>query len=285
MKYFNYLTGFKMISKNFENLFKNKARKPEKDILTDFHMDVAKSLQDVIEIIILKICDYISKKKLSKNLCLAGGVALNCVANSKILKSKLFESMWIQPASGDAGGAIGAALLFWHKELKNKKEIFSIGKDRMNGSYLGPMYSNNEIKEDLDNLNAKYKYFNDSELIKVSAHKLTNGNVIGWFQGKMEFGPRSLGCRSILADPRNSEMQKKLNLKIKFRESFRPFAPSITIESLTKWFDINCESPYMLLTSDILSKHKLPINKSDEKLFGNKKTKCFKIKYTSCNTC
>jgi len=272
VNYFNFITGLTMINKKFEDLFKQKRRMPEREKINQFHMDIARSIQDVIELIILKMSKYILKKYDQQNLCIAGGVGLNCVANSKVLKSNLFKNLWIQPASGDAGGAIGAALYFWHNELNNDRNTNN--EDKMKGSYLGPQYTNNEIKNILDSLGANYEFISeDDKLINITANKLKDGYVIGWFQGKMEFGPRSLGSRSILADPRNEAMQKKLNLKIKYRESFRPFAPAILKENLREWFDINIDSPYMLLVSNILNKHRIKITEKENKLFGIEKLK------------
>ena len=268
MKYFNYATGLKMINKKFENLFGQKTRNPEKDLLTQFHMDIAASIQAVTEEIILKLTASLSKEIKSKNLCMAGGVALNCVANGKILKNNIFENIWIQPAAGDAGGSLGAALAFWHKELGNKRIINSNNKDQMKGSYLGPSFKNIEIEEMLKSLNANYEKQDDENLISLVANELKNEKTVGWFQGRMEFGPRALGARSIIADPRSEKMQKELNLKVKFRESFRPFAPSVLREDLNHWFDLNCDSPYMLLVSNVKKNIQIPMRESDKKLFG-----------------
>jgi len=270
LKYFDYATGLKMINKKFESLFQKKTRESESEKLTQFHMDIAASIQVVIEEIVLKIVSALADEYKSKNLCLAGGVALNCVANGKILKSGLFENIWIQPASGDAGGSLGAALAYWFKELKKERRANHI-TDKMRGSYLGPNFTNKEIEKSLNSLKAKYEKFEDDRLLSIIAEELKNEKTVGWFQGKMEFGPRALGARSIIADPRSSKMQKELNLKIKFRESFRPFAPSILKEDLNQWFEINNDSPYMLLVAKVREKHKIKISKSDEKLFGIKK--------------
>ena len=229
--FFEYSTGLKMISKRFSKLFGNKARNPEKEKLTQFHMDIASSIQNVTEEIVLKLTMSLSKEYKSRNLCLAGGVALNCVANGKILKNNIFENIWIQPAAGDAGGSLGAALAFWYKELGNKRNPSS-SDDEMRGSYLGPSFYDNQVENTLKSLNAKYTKQNEENLISLIANELKNGKIIGWFQGRMEFGPRALGARSIIADPRSDKMQKKLNLKVKFRESFRPFAPSVLREDL-----------------------------------------------------
>jgi len=200
---------------------------------------------------------------------MAGGVALNCVANGKIYKEKIFEKIWIQPAAGDAGGALGAALGIWHKELK--QERLKPIKDNMNGSYLGPSFSNEEIRNRLTALKATFKKFSEEKLLKITADELSKGKTIGWFQGKMEFGPRALGARSIIADPRSETMQKKLNLKIKYRENFRPFAPTIIREDLSEWFDLDCDSPYMLLVANINNNIKKEMTEDEKKLFGIEK--------------
>ena len=266
MNYFNYATGLTMTNSKFTKLFGQPVRNSEKDELTKFHMDIAASVQCVIEEIILKLTKYLSKEMKSKNLCLAGGVALNCVANGKILKEGIYKNIWIQPAAGDAGGAIGAAIAFWYQELKNKRN--NIGKDQMKGSYLGPSFKDDEIEKSLLSLNAKFKKYNENELIEKIANDLAKGKTVGWFQGRMEFGPRALGARSILADPRNEKMQKELNLKVKYRESFRPFAPSILREDLSKWFQLECDSPYMLLVSDVKKEIQIPMSEHDKNLFG-----------------
>jgi len=266
MKYFDYATGLKMINEKFSKLFGKNVRNPDKDLITQFHMDIASSIQAVIEEIVLRLARSISKDYGSKNLCMAGGVALNCVANGKILKEKIFENIWIQPAASDAGGALGAALALWHKELKNKR-LLPI-KDEMQGSYLGPSFTNDEIEKNLIDLGAAYEKFSDENLIKITAEELSNEKTIGWFQGRMEFGPRALGARSIIADPRSEKMQKILNLKVKFRESFRPFAPSILREDLTDWFELDNDSPYMLLVADVNKSIRREMTEKEKKLFG-----------------
>jgi len=266
MNYFNYATGLTMTNENFSKLFGQPVRNPEKDPLTQFHMDIASSIQCAIEEIVLKMARMLSKNMKSKNLCLAGGVALNCVANGKILKENLFDNIWIQPAAGDAGGSIGAALGFWHHELKKKRT--NISKDQMNGSYLGPSFSDDEVEKVLNSLKANYKKYPENQLIEKIAKELADGKTAGWFQGRMEFGPRALGARSIIADPRNKNMQKELNLKVKFRESFRPFAPSILREDLVNWFELNCDSPYMLLVSNVKNNLQIPMSVEEKKLFG-----------------
>ena len=268
-KYFNYSTGLEMTNTNFSKLFNRSVRKPEVDKLEQFHMDLAASLQEVIEEIVLKMCKHISKEYNINNLCLAGGVALNCVANGKILNSNLFKNIWIQPAAGDAGGSLGSALSAWHCELGNKR--ISNKKDNMKGSYLGSHFSNDEIEERLENEGAKFfKFDTQNEMIKNCAKEISEGKAIGWFQGRMEFGPRALGARSILADPRSETMQKTLNLKVKYRESFRPFAPSVLLEDSNKYFELTSESPYMLLVSYV--KNNLRINPQiEDGLFGIEK--------------
>jgi carbamoyltransferase len=266
MKYFNYTKGLTMTNDKFNSLFKVKNRNSNNERLNQFHMDVAASLQNVLEFIILKLTKNISEKYSIKNLCLAGGVALNCVTNGKILKQKLFDNIWIQPASGDAGGSVGAAYAFWYNKYDSNRVIMN--KDSMEGSYLGPSYSESQIKKDLEKLKAKYQKLKYDEILKVTAKELANGKAVGWFQGRMEFGPRALGNRSIIADPRNINMQKNLNLKVKYRESFRPFAPAILREKLEEWFDLSIDSPYMLQVSSLLDKHCLNMSDEEKKLFG-----------------
>jgi carbamoyltransferase len=268
MKYFDYATDLKMTNKKFEKLFNKKRRIPENEKLTQFHMDMASSIQAVTEEIVLKIAKNIRKEYQIENLCMSGGVALNCVANGKILNEKIFENLWIQPASGDAGGSLGAALAYWHIEKNNKKENVS---DIMCGSYLGPEYSNDQIENDLKKIGAKYKKYEDEEILEITSKLLSDGNAIGWFQGKMEYGPRALGARSIIADPRSEKMQKNLNLKVKFRESFRPFAPAILREKVDEYFNLNQDSPYMLIVSDVKNEIKLEMSEDEKKLFGIEK--------------
>tara|TARA_B100002051_G_C16728137_1_gene636533 strand:- start:273 stop:2108 length:1836 start_codon:yes stop_codon:yes gene_type:complete len=268
MSYFNYATGLTMTNKKFSNLFGYPVRDFNKDKLTQFHMDIASSIQAVTEEIILKLTRSISNDFKIKNLCLAGGVALNCVANGKILKDKIFENIWIQPAAGDAGGSLGAALGYWHRELNKPRENFS---DQMRGSYLGPKFDENKVESSLKKLKAKFKKIDEKSVNQIIAKKLSENKIVGWFQGRMEFGPRALGARSILADPRSEKMQKDLNLKIKFRESFRPFAPSILREDLSKWFELDNDSPYMSLVANIEKSKKLQITDHQEKFFGIEK--------------
>ena len=265
MKYFNYATGLTMTNKKFSDLFGEPARNPKKDLLTQFHMDIASSIQAVTEEIVLKIARNLAEEYKVKNLCLAGGVALNWVANGKILKEKIFDNIWIQPAAGDAGGSLGAALAYWHRELNKPRNEF---KDQMKGAYLGPNFNENIIQKKLDGLKAVFKKKNSKEIISITAKELSNNKTIGWFQGRMEFGPRALGGRSILADPRSEKMQKELNLKIKFRESFRPFAPSVLREDVSEWFDLDYDSPYMLLVSEVNKAKQVKMSDSDKNLFG-----------------
>ena len=264
--YFNYATGLTMINKKFCNLFGQKPRHPEIDKITQFHMDIAASIQIVTEEIILKLVKSIKNDFECENLCLAGGVALNCVANGKIIKENIFKNVWIQPAAGDAGGSLGAALAFWHIDQKNNRKVEI--DDSMQGSYLGPEYSQNQIENILKKIGASFEVLNDDEIIEKTALNLSNGKAIGWHQGRMEFGPRALGSRSILADPRSIHMQKNLNLKVKYRESFRPFAPSILKDKVENWFDLNTESPYMLLVSKVKKDKCLEITSEQNKLFG-----------------
>ena len=252
-KYFNYSTGLTMTNKNFDDLFGKKPRKPETEDITQFHMDIAASIQKVTEKIMLLLAKSLKIEYGIPNLCLAGGVALNCVANGKILQEKIFENIWVQPAAGDAGGSLGAALAFWHIDLNNERK--EISKDNMCGSYLGNEFDNNVIIEKLNEIGANYEKLDQNEIINKTANDLANGKAVGWFQGRMEFGPRALGNRSILGDPRSDTMQKNLNLKVKYRESFRPFAPSILREDLNDWFEMNTDSPYMLFVSDVKKKN------------------------------
>ena len=264
--YFNYSTGLTMTNEKFNTLFGQKPRNSKKEKVKQFHMDIAASIQKVTEEVMIKLAKSIRKEYNIKNLCLAGGVALNCVANGKILKEKIFENIWIQPAAGDAGGSLGAALALWYIDQGNKRTVNF--DDTMKGSYLGTEFKNEEIEEELKSIGANLETFKYEDLINKTAELLSKGNAIGWFQGRMEFGPRALGNRSILADPRNEKMQKNLNLKVKYRESFRPFAPSILREDLSDWFEINVDSPYMLLVADINQNKKIQMTNEQKKLFG-----------------
>ena len=264
--YFNYSTGLTMTNNKFDDLFGKKRRIPDKEKLSQFHMDIAASIQKVTEEIMIKLAKSIRSEYGIKNLCLAGGVALNCVANGKILKEKIFEKIWIQPAAGDAGGSLGAALALWYIEQGNTRVVNS--NDSMNGSYLGPEYSQDQIEKELLLIGANFETLNYENLIDKTAEYLSNEKAIGWFQGRMEFGPRALGGRSIIADPRSEKMQKTLNLKVKYRESFRPFAPSILQEDLSSWFDISTESPYMLFVANVNEKKQIKMTEEQKNLFG-----------------
>jgi carbamoyltransferase len=265
-KYFNYATGLTMTNDKFNELFGQKPRNPKTEQITQFHMDIASSVQKITEVIMIKLAKDIRNEYGIKNLCLAGGVALNCVANGKILKEKIFENIWIQPAAGDAGGSLGAALALWHIEQGNKRIVSE--NDSMKGSYLGCEFDQQQIEKELNSLGANFQTFEYDNLIDETAEFLANEKAIGWFQGRMEFGPRALGGRSILGDPRSNKMQKNLNLKVKYRESFRPFAPSVLREDTNTWFDINVDSPYMLLVADINPNKKIEMTSEQEKLFG-----------------
>ena len=267
-EYFDYATGLKMTNEKFHKLFGQNPRDPKNEKLTQFHMDIASSIQSVTEEVMTTLITSLRKEYNIKNLCLAGGVALNCVANGKILEKNIFDNIWIQPAAGDAGGSLGAALALWYLELK--KERSSI-KDEMQGSYLGPSYSQSEIENQLNKINANFKILDENEIIEKTSESLKNGDAVGWFQGRMEFGPRALGGRSILGDPKSSTMQKNLNLKVKYRESFRPFAPSVLREDVNQWFNLNEDSPYMLIVADILDNRKIVMTDDEKKLFGIEK--------------
>ena len=264
--YFNYATGLTMTNNKFHKLFGQKPRDPKKEELTQFHMDIASSIQKVTEEIMIKLAKGIRNEYGIKNLCLAGGVALNCVANGKIIKEKIFDNVWIQPAAGDAGGSLGAALALWYIEQGNTRVVTE--NDSMKGSYLGCEFDQQQIEKELNFLGANFQTYKYENMIDKTAEFLANEKAIGWFQGRMEFGPRALGGRSILGDPRSDKMQKNLNLKVKFRESFRPFAPSILREDLSEWFDLKIDSPYMLLVSDINTEKKIEMTEVQKKLFG-----------------
>ena len=265
-KYFNYATGLTMTNDKFHHLFGQKPRDPKKEKLTQFHMDIAASIQKVTEEIMIKLSRSIRNEYNIKNLCLAGGVALNCVANGKILKEKIFDNIWIQPAAGDAGGSLGAALALWHIDQDNVRKINS--NDSMKGSYLGSEFSQDQIEKELNSIGAHFETVDYDSLIDQTSDYLSKEKAVGWFQGRMEFGPRALGGRSILGDPRSDKMQKNLNLKVKYRESFRPFAPSVLREDLSNWFEINIDSPYMLLVSNISDQKKIEMTDEEKKLFG-----------------
>ena len=268
-KYFNYATGLTMTNDKFHKLFGAKPRNPENEEITNFHMDIAASIQKVTEEIMIKLAKGVRNEYGIKNLCLAGGVALNCVANGKILQEKIFDNIWIQPAAGDAGGSLGAALALWHIDQGNERLLNAT--DNMKGSYLGTEFTQNEIEDELVSLGANFQTFNYDDLINKTADLLSNEKAIGWFQGRMEFGPRALGGRSIIGDPRSDKMQKNLNLKVKYRESFRPFAPSVLRQDLSEWFDLNVDSPYMLLVANIKPNKKIEMSNEQKKLFGIEK--------------
>jgi carbamoyltransferase len=264
--YFNYATGITMINKKFSDLFGEPTRKPNSDKLTQFHMDIAASIQAVTEEVVLAITRLLAKEHNIPNLCMAGGVALNCVANGKIQRDKAFKNVWIQPASGDAGGAIGCALALWHGELNKPRKVNP--KDSMKGSYLGPMYENDSIKKELLGCGAKFYSVTDDEMIEKTSQALADGKAVGWFQGRMEFGPRALGNRSILGNASFEKMQKTLNLKVKYRESFRPFAPSVLIEDVKDWFELDSDSPYMLLVDNVKKEKCIEVSEKEKLLFG-----------------
>ena len=269
MKYFDYATGLTMTNDKFNKLFEGVPRKPE-GIITQKEMDLAASVQKVTEEVIIKSATFLAKETKEKNLCLAGGVALNCVANGVLIKKKIFNKIWIQPAAGDAGGALGAALAVWYLYY-NKERKINEKSDSMKGSYLGPEYSPTEIKSQLVSCGANFQIFDEDEILNRVANYLENGKTIGWMEGRMEFGARSLGARSIIADPRSPTMQKQLNLKIKYRESFRPFAPSVLSEHANEWFEHNSQSPYMQIVTNLKKKKRLKVSKKDEQKFGIEK--------------
>ncbi len=265
MKYFDYSVGLKMTSNKFHSLFGGPPRKPESE-LTQKEMDLARSVQEVTEEIVVKIAKNVVKETNKKNLCLAGGVALNCVANGKLLRSELFDNIWIQPAAGDAGGAVGSALAVWHLYLKKSRSVNK--NDSMKGCYLGPEFNDSFIGQFLDKNDYKYKKMNQEPLFDKVADLINDDKVVGWFDGRMEFGPRALGGRTIIGDARSSKMQKTMNLKIKYRESFRPFAPSVLAEEISNYFDINTESPYMLLVANVKKEKQIKMSNEQSGYFG-----------------
>jgi len=266
MSYFNYATGLTMTTNKFNDLFGGPPRGPEAE-LTQREMDLAASIQKVTEDVVLEISKNIRRETGESNLCLAGGVALNCVANGVLLREKIFDNIWIQPAAGDAGGALGAALSAWYLHC-NGERVISSQNDAMKGSYLGPEYTNTEIENELITCGAIYKKLSENDLIEEVASALAKEKAIGWMQGRMEFGPRALGGRSIIADPRSPTMQKQLNMKVKYRESFRPFAPSVLSENVSEWFEIDAASPYMLLVAGVKKDKRCTMSPEEEKLFG-----------------
>jgi carbamoyltransferase len=270
MKYFNYCQGLTMTGAAFDKLFDGPPRKPEAE-LTQREMDLARSVQEVTEMAMLRMARHVHKETGEKNLCLAGGVALNCVGNGRILREGPFENVWVQPAAGDAGGALGAALSVWYQYLGNKRdarEVCGGHADGMKGAYLGPIYTDGEVQDYLDSVGASYRRVDNSELAEEVARLLADEKVVGWFQGRMEFGPRALGARSILGDPRSPRMQSQMNLKIKFRESFRPFAPSVLRERVSDFFELDADSPYMLLVAPVQAGLRRSMTAEEEKLFG-----------------
>ena len=268
MQYFNYCTGLTMTNKKFDTLFGGPARQAEGE-LTQREMDIAASIQKVTEEVVLRLAKTVQKETGCRNLCLAGGVALNCVSNGELLRAEVFDEVWVQPAAGDAGGALGAALVAWHERHDGSREIN--GTDSMKGSYLGPRYASDEIRKQLDASGAVYQELDDTVLLPKLADILASEHVVGWFQGRMEFGPRALGGRSIIGDPRSSKMQSVMNLKIKYRESFRPFAPSVLAEDVSDYFLHDCPSPYMLMVAPITEAIRIPMTAEQESLFGIEK--------------
>lgn len=268
MKYFDYCTGLTMTNKHFDKLFGGPARKAEEQ-LTQRHMDLAASIQKACEIVMLTLTRALHKEFGIDNLCLAGGVALNCVGNGKVLRDKAFKNIWVQPAAGDAGGAIGAALAAYHQHLGHERAPAPApGKDRMKGSYLGPVFKQDDIEKRLTASGAKFDVLSEEQMLDQAAQDLADGKAMGWMQGRMEFGPRALGGRSILGDARSPSMQSVLNLKVKYRESFRPFAPSVLREDVEDWFEIDSDSPYMLMVADVVKSRRREMTEEEKQLFG-----------------
>lgn len=267
--YFDYCTGLRMTNDKWDALFGGPARQPE-ELLTQRHMDLAASVQAVIEEAVLRLTRSLAAETGIRNLCLAGGVALNCVANGKVLRDRAFDRVWVQPASGDAGGALGAALSACYLHAGQERPAAN-GRDTMKGSYLGPVFAQSDIESRLTAAGARFTVVSDDELITRTADALATEAAVGWFQGRMEYGPRALGGRSILADPRSPAMQKTLNLKVKYRESFRPFAPSVLREDVGDWFELDEDSPYMLMVADVVEKRRLTMSKEEQALFGIEK--------------
>jgi carbamoyltransferase len=265
--YFDYCTGLRMTNDKFAELFGGPARKPDKELLTQKHMDLAASIQAVTEEIVLRLARSVKKETGARNICLAGGVALNCVANGKLLRENIFDGIWVQPAAGDAGGAVGAAYSAYHGYLGQARKRNG-HMDGMSGSYLGPEYSDDEIADRLTRAGAKFVRLPYEKTILHAAEALAHEKAVGWMQGRMEFGPRSLGARSILGDARSPTMQKTLNLKVKYRESFRPFAPAVLREDVSRYFDIDTDSPYMLMVAPVKEERRRAMTADEEKLFG-----------------
>ena len=264
--FFDYCTGLRMTNGKFDDLFGRPARQPQ-ERLEQFHMDVAASLQAVTEEVVLRMTRALAKETGMKNLCLAGGVALNCVANGKVLRDGKFDGIWIQPAAGDAGGALGAALCAYHL-FQGRPRSVGGGSDAMRGAFLGPEYGQGEIESRLRAAGARFRVLGDDEVIDVTAQALTDGKAVGWFQGRMEFGPRALGARSVLGDARSPAMQKTLNLKVKYRESFRPFAPSVLREDVADWFELEGDSPYMLFVANVVENRRREMTAEEKAMFG-----------------
>ncbi|NJL07390.1 MAG: carbamoyltransferase [Methylacidiphilales bacterium] len=266
LEYFEYCTGLRMTNERFDALFGGAPRKPD-EYLDQRHMDLAASVQAVTEEIVLRLTRSLAAETGARNLCLAGGVALNCVANGKVLRDGKFNDIWIQPAAGDAGGALGAALAAWHLDMGQPRSVRGAG-DAMRGAYLGPSFAQTDIERRLTAAGARFRVLDDDATIEATARALADGRAVGWFQGRMEFGPRALGGRSILGDPRSPTMQKTLNLKVKYRESFRPFAPSVLREDVADWFDLDCDSPYMLLVAPVKPARQRAMSAAEQTLFG-----------------
>ncbi|MDR3414535.1 MAG: carbamoyltransferase [Formivibrio sp.] len=267
LSYFDYCTGLTMTNQKFADFFGAPVRNPNKDVLSPFHMDIAASIQHVTEEVMLRMSRALAREHDLKNLCLAGGVALNCVANGRILRDGAFRQIWIQPAAGDAGGAVGAALAVWHQFLGKDRKLNG-GCDLMEGTFLGPAFTQQDVENRLSKAGARFTVVSDENVIEKTATSLAAGEAVGWMQGRMEFGPRALGARSILGDPRSPTMQKTLNLRVKYRESFRPFAPAVLREDVSDWFELDCDSPYMLLVADVKRKLWRRMTNEEEALFG-----------------
>jgi carbamoyltransferase len=267
LDYFDYCTGLTMTNRKFADLFGAPVRDPAKDLLTPFHMNIAASIQKVTEEVMVRLARALAREHGLDNLCLAGGVALNCVANGKILRDGAFKNVWVQPAAGDAGGAVGAALAVWHQFLGHERKLDG-GHDLMEGAFLGPAFAQQDVERRLTAAGAHFTVVSDEDVIEGTATSLAHGNAVGWMQGRMEFGPRALGARSVLGDPRSPTMQKTLNLRVKYRESFRPFAPAVLREDVSDWFAFEADSPYMLLVADVKRERRRQMTDEEEALFG-----------------
>src|SRR5215216_4223454 len=267
LSYFDYCTGLTMTNQKFANLFGAPVRDWTKELLTPFHMDIAASIQAVTEEVMLRLARSLAREHSLENLCLAGGVALNCVANGKLLRDGAFKNIWVQPAAGDAGGAVGAALAVWHQFLGRERTVEG-QHDLMQGALLGPCFAQDDVESRLSKAGARFTAVSDEDVIEKTATSLARGEAVGWMQGRMEFGPRALGARSVLGDPRSPSMQKTLNLKVKFRESFRPFAPAVLREHVSDWFELDGDSPYMLLVADVQPSRRLPATTGETALWG-----------------